>query len=255
MSHINRLRLMADELRSVNSAVSDETLIVRILQTLPPSYRSFLSAWDSVPRADQTIANLTGRLVTEELRAKTHGGVDPADVAFFATHPNRIHPLQNQHQHSEANAAQGSGWRTNYNRNNQPYNRPNQRGRQRGRGGRGCWNCGMTNHKSYNCRNKKDGERKEARNDQFDRNRDYDPEHEPNNYFAAVSSLCFVARKPTDWYADSGATHHMTDQRSYFSTFKEIGSETWKVNGIGGAQLNALGIGTSLSTHTHVVKE
>jgi gag-polypeptide of LTR copia-type len=129
---------MADELRSVNSAVSDETLIVRILQTVPPSYRSLLSAWDSVPREDQTIANLTGRLVTEELWAKTHGVVDPADVAFFATRPNRIHLLQ--HQHSEANAAQSSGWRMNNYRNNQPNNRgnhrggqSNQRGRQRGK--------------------------------------------------------------------------------------------------------------------------
>ena len=76
---------MADELSSVSSAVSDERLIVRILQTLPPSYRSFLSAWDSVPREDQTIVYLTGRLVSEELRAKTHGGVDPADIAFFAS--------------------------------------------------------------------------------------------------------------------------------------------------------------------------
>lgn len=31
MAHINRLRLMADELKSVNSPVSEETLIVRIL--------------------------------------------------------------------------------------------------------------------------------------------------------------------------------------------------------------------------------
>jgi hypothetical protein len=58
---------------------------------------------------------------------------------------------------------------------------------------------------------------------------------------AALSSLCFVAKKPI---ADSGATHHMTDQRSFFSSFKEIDCETWKVNGIGGAQLNAMGIGT-----------
>ncbi len=103
---------MAEELRSVNSPVSEETLIVRILQTLPPSYKSFLSAWDSVPRADQTIANLTGRLVTEELRAKMQGGTDPADVAFFASHPTRIQQqqvLQQQQQHSEANAARGRG--------------------------------------------------------------------------------------------------------------------------------------------------
>lgn len=59
--------------------------MLRILQTLAPSYKNFLSALDSVPCADQTIANLIGRLVTEELRAKTQGGTDPADV-FFLPH-------------------------------------------------------------------------------------------------------------------------------------------------------------------------
>ncbi len=75
MAHINRLRLMADELRSVDSPVSEETLIVRILQTLPPSYKLFLSAWDSVPRDEQTIANLTGRLnhaITKSLFITLH---------------------------------------------------------------------------------------------------------------------------------------------------------------------------------------
>ena len=97
MAHINRLRLMADELNSVNSPVSEETLIVRILQTLP--------------RADQTIANLTGRLVTEELRTKTHGVADPADVAFFASHPSRIQQQQMIQQYqSEANPARSRGY-------------------------------------------------------------------------------------------------------------------------------------------------
>lgn len=213
MAHVNRLRMMADELKSVNSPISDESLVVRILQTLPPSYLPFLSAWDSVPKANQTVANLTGRLVTEELRSKMRGGPDDADLAFFATHPSRL----NHQQQSEANSAQGRGFRgNNFNnrggysnyrggqhnyrggQHNQRGGQPSYRGGQRGRGGRGCWHCGMTNHKAYNCRNKKDDERKEARNDQFDKNRDYDSNNDSNNSFAAMCSLDLIARKPTD---------------------------------------------------------
>lgn len=198
------------------------------------------------------------------------GGANSADTAFFATHPTRI--LQQQ-QLSEANQARGRRWRgdtyshrgyrggqSSYRGGQFSYRggqhshlggQPSDRGRQRGRGGRGCWNCGMTNHKSYNCWNKKDEERKDARSDQFDRNRNYESADNSNNSFAALSSLCFVARKSFDWYADSGATHHMTDQRSFFSSFKEIAPDTWKVNGIGSSQLNALGIG-NIPVHSYV---
>ncbi len=99
MAHINRLRMMADELKSVGTAIDDLTVLVRIFQTLPPSYRYFISAWESVPRSEQTLTTLTARLITEELRGKNYG-VDPADTAFFASHPSRIQ------QQSAANAAQ-----------------------------------------------------------------------------------------------------------------------------------------------------
>ena len=35
----------------------------------------------------------------------------------------------------------------------------------------------------------------------------------------------------------------MTDQWSFFTTFKIIPPGTWKINGIGGVELQALGIG------------
>ncbi len=37
-AHVNRLRQMADELRSVEAPVTELQLMERILQTLPPSY-------------------------------------------------------------------------------------------------------------------------------------------------------------------------------------------------------------------------
>jgi hypothetical protein len=67
LSHVNRVRTIDEELRNLNSAVSEQQVVMKILATLPPSYRPFLSAWQSVPLAEQTIDNLTTRLVGEEI--------------------------------------------------------------------------------------------------------------------------------------------------------------------------------------------
>lgn len=61
---------------------------------------------------------------------------------------------------------------------------------------------------------------------------------------AYVSSSCFIGRCIMDWFADSGATQHMTDQRSLFSTFTPISSEKWNGNGIGSARLLVRGYGS-----------
>lgn len=80
---------MADELRSVEAPVTELQLMERILQTLPPSYYNFISAWESVPLPERTIASLTARLILEETRMKGRTNqTNSADVAFFASHPN-----------------------------------------------------------------------------------------------------------------------------------------------------------------------
>jgi hypothetical protein len=53
-----------------------------------------------------------------------------------------------------------------------------------------------------------------------------------------------------DWYADSGATQHMSDQRFFFNTFKDVKPGSWKVNSFG-TQLNVLGI-ASLAINSFV---
>lgn len=43
----------------------------------------------------------------------------------------------------------------------------------------------------------------------------------------------------------------MTDQKSFFTTFKELETGKWSVTGIGGTQLQALGIG-DINVTSHV---
>jgi glutamine synthetase type III len=86
MAHITEVETMASMLSDVEAPVSDLQIMTKIICTLPPSYRSFTTAWDSVPAAERTIALLTSRLLKEETMAKrwTRGQQDTNDAAFFA---------------------------------------------------------------------------------------------------------------------------------------------------------------------------
>jgi hypothetical protein len=48
------------------------------------------------------------------------------------------------------------------------------------------------------------------------------------------------------WYADSGCTQHMTDQRSWFTTFSPLHGSSQSMEGIGGVAVHAIGIGDIL---------
>jgi hypothetical protein len=58
------------------------------------------------------------------------------------------------------------------------------------------------------------------------------------------ASACYVARSVFDWFADSGATSHMTDQLSLLMDYQPIELGSWMVTGIGGTSLPVHGQGS-----------
>jgi hypothetical protein len=58
------------------------------------------------------------------------------------------------------------------------------------------------------------------------------------------NSTCFTSWRSQDWFADSGATQHMTNQRKFFKSFSLVEANTWFVKGIGGTQLAVHGYGS-----------
>jgi hypothetical protein len=60
---------------------------------------------------------------------------------------------------------------------------------------------------------------------------------------AYLSSTCFISRCLDDWFADSGATQHMTDQRAFFTTFTVMSPGSWSVKGICSSNLHVCGYG------------
>ena len=86
MNFISSIEQIAAQLNDVGAKVDDTQIVAKILVSLPPSFKSFVSAWDSTPRDQKPLSALTKRLVKEQksnLRYN-NGKMDPADTAFFS---------------------------------------------------------------------------------------------------------------------------------------------------------------------------
>lgn len=244
LSHITEIETMASQLHDVGAPVTAIQIMTKIICTLPPSYRSFTTAWDSVPAAEKTIALLTSRLLKEETMAKrwSRGQPDASDATFFAHNFPSFNPSPAPNSTQPTSRGRGRGRvgrgsrRCNSNNRNQPY--------------KFCTyhRCNIAGHTIEVCR-KRFRDEQEAKKDQnFVANAastevKAQKEAHPKEDGAFISSSCFIGRSSQDWFADSGATQHMTDQRSYFNHFTPIMSGTWTVNGIGATQLIVCGYG------------
>ncbi|KAJ8881725.1 hypothetical protein PR048_018211 [Dryococelus australis] len=60
----------------------------KILSSLPDRFRHFLTAWESTPKSDRTLTNLTARLLAEEERGNTSSTHD--NVAFKTVNKNIV---------------------------------------------------------------------------------------------------------------------------------------------------------------------
>ena len=252
LSHINRLATIAEELRNLNCPVAPQQVVQKIVGTLPPSYRTFQSAWLLRPAAEQTVENLTTGLLGEEImnNCRNGGEPDPTDVAFFAARAPQTSKTTGQSDHglsargkrggfsrgrgnSRGHRGRGhhnfGGHKGGQNHNNSSDQSNDQRGQVI------CFNCEKPGHKAYNYPEKRNEERKQARDESFNKNR--------KSFRCISASFCLMAQPSSQWLADSRTTHHMTGQRSFFTTYREIPPGTWKVNGIGGVELLAKGIG------------
>ena len=247
MSHITAVECMANTLSDLDAPVSDLQVMTKITCTLPPSYRHFISAWDNVAEADKTIALLTSRLLKEECMTKMYnnGDPDPSDTDFFSSN----FPQQNRFSSngSSRRGARGAsrgrgGIRGGFNQrmqSNQPRDGPAPK-RPRVE----CHYCTKPGHTIAVCRKRLRDEEDASNNAHVNNEQanmaDGEQVDDDNSF---QSSTCFKPRSNYDWVADSGATSHMTDQRSMLTNFTPIQPGTRSVKGIGGTSLSVLGTG------------
>lgn len=147
MSHISAIELLASQLKDLNEPVTEAQVMTKILVTLPPSFRHFLSVWDNVPAKNRNIQTLTQRLLKEENVTKIYnnGQSDAADSAFFSNN----FPPQQSDRHSRGG-----------------FHNRRSRGGRHGRGAgtrhpyiRKCNYCGDTTHLYASCQERLRNER------------------------------------------------------------------------------------------------
>lgn len=188
--------------------IDDDMVITKLCDTLPPEYKHFRSAWDSVPTENQTMDNLTSRLVMEESRLKTDIG---RSEAFLAK--------------QRATGQKSSSQKSSKQKSSQKSKAKKQ----------GCFHCGSNDHWKKDCKEAKKSSKETKSTSSKD-------EKEPDSkvFFSNVN----VCTSASDiWYSDSGATDHMSKNREWFRDFVEFSKP--KVITLGnGSAIHALGRGS-----------
>lgn len=208
MDHVTAVETFARQLSDIGSPLTEPQIITKILCTLPPSFRTVISAWENLEDKMKTMDRLTNRLIKEEEVNKRFGGeVAKADTAFFA-------------KQGGSSVNQASKTKRNLT----------------------CTYCGRKGHTEERCWDKAKDQEKQVNGTQakFARGRpvqERSPVQESWSSDYAFRSVSLLSRKASQsdgcWYADSGASQHMTDQKWAFLQFQHIKPGTWPVTGIG----------------------
>jgi hypothetical protein len=85
VDHISVVEQLANQLTDLREPVSEQTVMCKIMSMLPSRFRHMQSAWDIVPRHEQTLESLILRLLKEESRNRIEGALDDEEEkAFFS---------------------------------------------------------------------------------------------------------------------------------------------------------------------------
>ncbi len=66
MSHISAIENLAEQLKNMGEAPTLLQITTKIIYTLPPHLRGFITTWESLPEEEQTIPLLTAKILNEE---------------------------------------------------------------------------------------------------------------------------------------------------------------------------------------------
>lgn len=189
-THISKLVNIASSLKALNAEIADSMLISKILVTLPDSYKSFVTAWESTATRDQTLENLTARILSEEARNTEQDGKENA-VAFKANiHNTKKRCFKCNSTGHLARACRKTPQKQTF-----------------------CKICKKFNHLEKDCyfRNEANNKKKDQQSNKSDKQTD---------------KVSFLVHKQQDtsWIVDSGTTSHMINNTKYLKKLRQIQS-------------------------------
>ena len=207
-THITKVESLARRLKDLGEEPKEMAVITKILCSLPPSYRTLLSAWDSTPAAEQTLANLTARLLKEQEVDKKMESLTLSSNEALVASGRRNSSGNNRRQQQQAG-------------NKKKF--PGE-----------CFHCKKTGHRESDCWQKYP-EKKRQRSSGSSGSANAS---ELNALMADTEGNFRNA-----WIADSGASEHMCAQKDWFIEFTPLTPGTFPVTIANKSVMQSLGIG------------
>jgi transposase InsO family protein len=309
--YITSITMIVHQLKNLgDTTFNDRAVMVRILGSLPKAYGHFVTAWNLLLQAQQSLETLKQRLLEEEDRIKEQDTEEEETKAFAAWSSTKHHNLTNsgRGQYNQASLSRGGGnsgsyfsshpsknsevsGKINYpasssrNQINDAYQQltPEQRRERQAyfdnlKQSTTCYECRLTGHWAKECvkRFKRLQDEAARRSNQmptrgFLANSNEDDNTKVQTYGGRTinsdrDDIAFMATdSSTDdscelithglvtsagtqthndvWFADSGATRHMTGHYEWFSAMESIPEGQWPIRGISSKPIYAQGIG------------
>lgn len=230
-AHIEAIKLLTQQFKEAGGTMNEEDTQSRIINSLPPSYDSFITSWESVTIAERTFDTLTTRLMRQEekmnLRSRgerIHEDKAPVHFKSLPRGNNRPGPyaLRNRNRFGGRNNKSG---RCSY---CQIFGHSEENFLHKNSGSLPCNFCKIFGHQEDDCYRKQ-------RNPPAIKSKSGD-----TGYAAGFSC---ATRSRTDFFLDSTASSHMTDQISILKNFTSFTPGSKWINGIGQAHVSVLGQG------------
>ena len=216
-AHVAKIEMMAQNLEDIGQKMSEEQIVSKLITSLPNEYRHVLTAWKSMPTEQKTRKTLILRVFEEEAMNKLLNNRENEE------HDSALLVRNRKEEHRRPDAE-----------NNERIKELKRKSR--------CHNCGELGHWwQDNVCTKRDNRQYGQRRPESSKSaaRITEAKDTVAKSVAMVTqsmvltsiSEAMLAQNNTQevWYADAGATDHMSDNRAAFIDFQEIPKGTWPV--------------------------
>lgn len=204
LTFISKVEELRNKLKEMGEEISEKFAIAKIIMSLPDCYKHFASAWESTESNKQTLENLIARLIVEQERIKGHKNTEEKSVALVSRNVK-------------------------------------------------CYKCEKPGHLAKFCRNKKETGSKNNlcfyckkpghfKKDCYFRNADVNKNKGSNALCVIEKVINEQSQNISKWLVDSGASEHMSFERTLFIDYRELSKPKEILLG-DGRIINAIGTG------------